>query len=84
MEDSGAAEDPKPREISMGKLAVVLAGFFVVGTPIAFFVWHTLSDFLAGRPVEGGAYLLALALAGVFVAVVWLLARFIEDVLSPR
>lgn len=62
----------------------VLAVFFVVGTPLAFFVWHTLSEFLAGRPVGGGAYLLAMGLTGVFVAVVWLLARFIQDTLSQQ
>lgn len=72
------------RDVSTGRLMAVLAAFFLAGTPLAFFVWHTLNDFLAGRPVEGGTYLVAMGLAGVFVAVVWLLARYLEDTLSPR
>lgn len=72
------------REVTTGRLVAVLAAFFLVGAPLAFFVWHTLSDFLAGRPVEGGAYLLAMGLTGVFVAVVWLLARYLQDTLSSR
>ncbi len=59
------------------QLTVVLTLFFVVGAGLAFFVWHTLSDFLAGLPVEGGRYLLALAMTGVFLGVAWLLYRYI-------
>jgi hypothetical protein len=59
------------------QLSVVLTAFFVVGAGLAFFIWHTLSDFLAGLPVEGGRYLLALAMIGVFLGVAWLLYRYI-------
>jgi drug/metabolite transporter (DMT)-like permease len=65
------------RTPSTTQLTVVLACFFVVGAGLALFIWHTLSDFLAGKPVEGGRYLLALAMTGVFVGVAWLLYRYI-------
>jgi hypothetical protein len=61
------------------RLAVVLAFFFVSGAAMLLFVWHTLSDFLAGKPVEGGRYLLALALLGVFVGLAWLLALYLRS-----
>ena len=73
------------REVSTVALTVVLAGFFVAGSAMLFVIWHTLSDFLAGRSVEGGQYLLALALGGVFVGMAWLLARYIQEVVGrPR
>lgn len=59
------------------QLTTVLAFFFVVGGGLALFIWHTLSDFLAGQPVEGGRYLLALATIGIFIGVTWLLYRYI-------
>jgi hypothetical protein len=62
------------------QLTVTLGLFFIVGAGLAFFVWHTLSDFLAGRPVEGGRYLLGLAMTGIFVGVAWLLYRYILNV----
>ena len=65
------------RTPSTAQLTVVLASFFAVGAGLALFIWHTLSDFLAGKPVEGGRYLLALAMIGVFAGVVWLLYRYI-------
>lgn len=62
------------------RLTAVLVGFFVVGSAMAFFIWSTLSDFLAGKPVEGGAYLIAMALVGVFVGLAWLLSLYIQRV----
>lgn len=63
--------------VSTLRLTAVLAFFFVSGAAMLLFVWHTLSDFLAGQPVEGGRYLLALALLGVFVGLAWLLALYV-------
>jgi hypothetical protein len=68
---------PDPRVHAL-RLSVVLAFFLVVGAAMALFVWHTLSDFLAGLPVEGGPFLLAIAIAGVFVGFAWLLARYLQ------
>lgn len=65
--------------LTTGKLAAVLALFFVTGAVLALIVWHTLSEFLAGHPVDGGPFLLAIALAGVFAGVAWLLARYLES-----
>jgi hypothetical protein len=65
--------------VSTARLAAVLGFFFVTGAAMLLFVWHTLSDFLAGRPVEGGRYLLALALLGVFVGLAWLLALYLKN-----
>jgi hypothetical protein len=61
------------------QLTAVLVLFFVAGAGMALVVWHTLSDFLAGQPVEGGLFLVAMALAGVFVALAWLLARYLQN-----
>jgi hypothetical protein len=66
-----------------GKLAAVLAFFFVAGAAMALVIWHTLSEFLAGKPVEGGVYLLAMAFIGVFVGFAWLLGRFIHSSFPP-
>lgn len=62
-----------------GRFIWILALFFVAGAGMALVVWHTLSDFLAGRPVEGGQYLLAMALAGLFIGLAWLLAHFLRS-----
>jgi hypothetical protein len=62
---------------SASELLAVLGAFFVLGAGLTLYIWHTLSDFLAGQPVDGGRYLLALATSGVFVGVTWLLARYI-------
>jgi len=64
--------------VSAFRLGTVLALFLVAGGAMALFVWHTLSDFLAGLPVEGGAFLLAIAMAGVFFGFAWLLARYLQ------
>lgn len=66
-----------------GQLTLVLALFFVSGGAMALVIWHTLSEFLAGKPVEGGQYLLAIALIGVFVGFAWLMARYIQNTLPP-
>jgi len=71
-------EDRPGRTASVGGLAAVLAVFFVVGSVMTLFIWETLSEFLAGRPVDGGTYLLALAATGVFAGFAWLLARYLE------
>jgi hypothetical protein len=65
-------------------LGLVLAIFFVVGSAMTLFIWSTLSDFLAGREVEGGLYLLALAMTGVFIGLAWLLARYLETRIPPE
>lgn len=67
-----------PREVSTPRLLAVLAAFFLVGSAMALFIWHTLSDFLAGRSVEGGAFLLALGLIGVFLGFAWLLGKTVR------
>lgn len=72
------------RTPSTAQLTVVLAFFFVVGGGLALFIWHTLSDFLAGQPVEGGRYLLALAMIGVFVGATWLLYRYLLSAFPPQ
>jgi len=69
---------PNPPLIAL-RMAAVLVFFFVTGAAMLLFVWHTLSDFLAGQPVEGGRYLLALALLGVFVGLAWLLALYLRS-----
>lgn len=73
---------PKP-PVSTARLAAALSAFFVAGAGMLFFVWHTLSDFLAGRPVEGGRYLLALSLLGLFVGLAWLLALYCRRLGGP-
>lgn len=72
------------RPITTVRLAAVLSVFFVLGAAMALFIWQTLSDFLAGRPVDGGLYLLALAVLGVFVGFAWLLARYLQEILPPE
>lgn len=71
-------EDRPGPTASVAGLAVVLAIFFIVGSAMTLFIWGTLSEFLAGRSVEGGSYLLALAAIGVFAGFAWLLARYLE------
>lgn len=66
------------------RLALTLGLFFVAGAAMLLFVWHTLSDFLAGKPVEGGRYLLALALLGVFAGLAWLLSLYITSLFEDR
>jgi hypothetical protein len=70
---------PPPSTPGTAQLAGVLVFFFVTGAGMALVIWHTLSDFLAGQPVEGGRYLIAMALIGVFVGFAWLLARYLEN-----
>lgn len=60
-------------------LAAILLAFFVAGAAMALVIWITLSDFLAGHPVEGGRYLLAMALLGLFGALAWLLGRYLQS-----
>jgi hypothetical protein len=72
------------RSVSTVQLTVVLAVFFLLGSVMAHFIWHTMSGFLAGQPVEGGTYLLALAVTGLFFGLAWLLGRYIESSLSSE
>ena len=68
-----------PSSNSFGRFTWILTLFFVAGAAMALVVWHTLSDFLAGRPVEGGRYLLAMALSGLFIGLAWLLAHYLRS-----
>jgi|GEM_PF-1914311 hypothetical protein len=68
----------RPQPPGIFSLAAVLVFFFVTGAAMAFVIWMTLSDFLAGYPVEGGRYLLAMAMIGLFVAFAWFLARYLQ------
>jgi len=69
----------KRRQPGTASLTAVLAFFFVTGAAMSLVIWVTLSDFLAGHPVEGGRYLIAMALIGLFVAFAWLLARYLQN-----
>jgi hypothetical protein len=71
-------------QMSVGRLTAVLAVFLVLGSAMALFIWHTLSDFLAGKPVEGGDFLLALAMTGVFAGLAWLMAHFLLKAFPPE
>lgn len=62
---------------SPGRLALRLALFAVAGAAGAVVLWHALNDLLAGRPLEGPAWLLALA--GVLVVLLIVaLGRFVK------
>lgn len=76
--DQSQKPDPSQEPVSTGRLALVLAIFFLLGSWMTLFIWRTLSDFLAGRQVEGGIFLLALAMLGVFAGFAWLLARYLQ------
>jgi hypothetical protein len=62
-----------------GKLAAVLAFFFVAGGAMALVVWSALNEFTAGRSVTGGSYLLAMVFIGGFAGLAWILGRFIKN-----
>ncbi|MEX2531927.1 MAG: hypothetical protein WD960_14255 [Gemmatimonadota bacterium] len=72
------------RSVSTVQLTVVLAIFFLLGSVMAHFIWHTMSGFLAGQPVEGGSYLLALAVTGLFFGLAWLLGLYIQSTLPTE
>jgi fermentation-respiration switch protein FrsA (DUF1100 family) len=75
----------KPRShLGTFSLTVILLAFFVAGASMTLVIWVTLSDFLAGHPVEGGRYLLAMALIGLFGALAWLLARYLQNAFLPE
>jgi len=76
--DQSKKSEGSQEPVSTGRLALVLAIFFLLGSWMTLFIWRTLSDFLAGRPVEGGIFLLALAMLGVFAGFAWLLARYLQ------
>jgi len=73
----------RPQPPGLLGLTAVLVFFFVTGAAMAFVIWMTLSDFLAGHPVEGGRYLLAMAMIGLFVAFAWFLARYLQSAFLP-
>lgn len=66
---SGSAETPP----STSRLIASLAGFLVVGAPLAMIAWHELSEVLSGRFIplrmlEGFAALVALAATAMLLA----------------
>lgn len=74
-----SSSTPNGSSFSALGFALVLAFFFVAGSAMSLLIWGTLSDFMAGRPVEGGLFLLALAVLGVFVGFAWLMARYLQS-----
>ena len=76
MASSSESSDSSPSVLGLG---MVLAFFFITGSAMSLLIWGTLSDFMAGRPVEGGLFLLALAVLGVFVGFAWLMARYLQS-----
>lgn len=80
MTPSPPASSGKAGSGPLVRLTAVLVVFFVLGSAMAYFIWSTLSDFLAGKPVEGGAYLVAMALIGVFIGLAWLMSLYIQRV----
>lgn len=73
----------RPSKAVVARMTAILVAFFVAGAAMAFFIWSTLSEFLAGKPVEGGAYLIAMALIGVFIGLAWLMSLYIVSVVPP-
>jgi hypothetical protein len=65
-------------------LSLVLTVFLILGAGMILVIWHTLSDFMAGYPVDGGRYLLAMALGGLFAGLAWFLARYLQSVLPAH
>lgn len=63
----------------IGRLVLIMAAFLVIGAPLAAYIWHVLSDLLAGR-VRPGPIGIALAFLLVFL---FLLAGLIRFVLPP-
>ena len=53
-------------------MILLLAAFVAVGSPMAAYIWHVLSDALAGR-VQFMSTLIALGLIAVFVGLLRLL-----------
>ena len=70
------------RDGSVPRLLLILIAFVLAGSSMTLFIWETFSAFLAGKPVSGGAFLLALVLCGAFVGLSWLLARTIRSLVS--
>jgi hypothetical protein len=62
--------DPTTRG-STGRDVLTLLAFFLAGVPMAYFIWHTLSDLLRGI-----VDLPALAITAVLVGVFIVFARF--------
>lgn len=78
-----SARPSGPKHPGTATLAAVLLAFFAAGAAMILVIWVTLSDFLAGHPVEGGRFLLAIALAGLFGALAWLLALYLQTTFLP-
>ncbi|TVR64061.1 MAG: hypothetical protein EA422_07965 [Gemmatimonadales bacterium] len=76
MATSSKSSGSSPSVLGFG---LALAFFFIAGSAMSLIIWGTLSDFMAGRPVEGGLFLLALAVLGVFVGFAWLMARYLQS-----
>lgn len=60
----------------MGRLIALMAGFLIVGAPMAAYIWHVLSNVLAGR-IETMPILIAAALLVVFLFVLRLAVRYL-------
>lgn len=65
-------------------LSLVLTLFLIAGAGMVLVIWHTLSDFIAGYAVDGGLYLLAMALSGLFAGLAWFLARYLQSILPTN
>jgi len=65
-------------------LSLVLTFFLVAGAGMVLVIWHTLSDFMAGYPVDGGRYLLAMALGALFAGLAWFLAHYLKSALPTH
>jgi hypothetical protein len=65
----------------MGRLVAVLAVFLIIGAPIAYYVWDTLSDLLAGN-FEGTAVVSSLVLLVVFIVVSRFLGKYVRSISS--
>lgn len=61
--------DPSPGPLRVGKLVGLLALFLVPGAACAAYLWHVLSEVLAGRLPETGVLLTSGALLLVLVAI---------------
>lgn len=71
------------RPFPLLRLVAWMAAFLVVGGPVAFVLWHELSELLYGRFEDVQVALLG-GSALLFAAIVWALARFVRRVGGPK
>ncbi len=67
----------------MGKLVTSLAVFLIIGAPMAFYIWHTLSDLLAGS-FRSSALLVSLVLIVAFFVVLRFLGRYVRSIAAKQ